>query len=338
MTELERRYSRLVRWFYPAAYREERGSEIVGTYLEVTDPARSRPALADVADLAAAGIRERVHAAGITDLAPAFRLAGTLALITATGVAAAWTVLEVAPQPPESRAFHCGPFASLGAVVWLAWLLAAMVHVVAPGRWTRLTIGAALLVTVGIVPITPLTTEFRPPLFVLLPQAALGVVALAGAGRRPLPIRLLPVAVAATVFTPNAIAMTRDYFDLSYYGQTGEQVLSSTGTALLTVTLLLTVSLAIRGDYHGGWTLLVLAAPIATLYLQRLAAIVNDDLTGSPNPTYRTMAAIAAVTTLLGPALLLLALRTRRPRRTSTPTPPVCTSCGAHLQSTAEPH
>jgi hypothetical protein len=38
MSDLERRYRRLVRICYPAGYRDVRGTEIVGTYLALASP------------------------------------------------------------------------------------------------------------------------------------------------------------------------------------------------------------------------------------------------------------------------------------------------------------
>ncbi|MEU4427969.1 hypothetical protein AB0F81_45725, partial [Actinoplanes sp. NPDC024001] len=61
MSDLERRYRRLVRIFYPAGYRAERGTEIVGTYLALASPDRRWPSAADAGDLAAGGLRQRLR-------------------------------------------------------------------------------------------------------------------------------------------------------------------------------------------------------------------------------------------------------------------------------------
>jgi hypothetical protein len=92
MSDLERRYTRWTAVFYPADYRRKRGSELVDTYLSLAAPDRSRPSAADVADLAAGGLRQHLRIA--EGLGPGFGLAGLLALMTATGFAAGWTILE----------------------------------------------------------------------------------------------------------------------------------------------------------------------------------------------------------------------------------------------------
>ena len=84
-------------------------------------------------------------------------------------------------------------------MVWAAWLLAAIGHLAAPGRWYRPAVGVALLLTVAVavVPAAALPGWYRPPLSVPAPQVALGLVALGAAGRRPWRVRAIPVAAAA---------------------------------------------------------------------------------------------------------------------------------------------
>ncbi|WP_433056241.1 hypothetical protein [Dactylosporangium sp. CS-033363] len=57
-TSLESRYRRLLR-AYPAAYRRERGDEIVTILLDTAKPGQTRPTRAEVKDLIANGVRQR---------------------------------------------------------------------------------------------------------------------------------------------------------------------------------------------------------------------------------------------------------------------------------------
>ncbi|WP_434090352.1 hypothetical protein [Micromonospora avicenniae] len=98
MSDLERRYLRLLR-AYPADYRRSRGAEIVGTYLDLAEQGQRWPSPADAADLLRGGLRQRLRAAGAADLIPGVRLAAVLAFLTATTLAAAWSVLELHPPP-----------------------------------------------------------------------------------------------------------------------------------------------------------------------------------------------------------------------------------------------
>lgn len=185
---LKDRYTALLRW-YPAAYRTERGDEIVGTYLDLARPGQRWPRPGDAADLLAGGVRQHLRARHSLGLADALPLAGTLALAAAAALAAIW-MLGVESFAYPGRGPKLGPFPTVGAAVWIAWLLAALASLAGRGRPF---VVLALLVTAA-VPLTgALSTLARPPLLVLVPQLVLGLVALGVPRRR----RSLPVLAAA---------------------------------------------------------------------------------------------------------------------------------------------
>ncbi|XVV10621.1 hypothetical protein ACQP2X_38130 [Actinoplanes sp. CA-131856] len=323
MSTLERRYQLLVRLFYPAAYRHERESEIVSTYLELAPPGRRRPSSRDIADLAAGGARQHLRATDVTELRPGLRLAGLLAMATATALAAIWAVVESAPLPPEipSRAVpQLGPITSLGAVVWALWLLAAFAFAVRP-QWSRAVIGVALLATVAAVPLSAVTEVHRPPLHMLLPQFALGVLAL-GAGHLPLIERLLPLAAgaAAAAIVRPGIEYTMIYFD-SEIGY----MMTAVGLILLAVSLAIAVGLGVMGQGRGGWALLILLGPIGLITVQELTRAIS----GEPNSTYSAMAATAVLVGVSSVALLLLAVGLHRRLAVHER----CESCGGPVRS-----
>lgn len=334
MSDLENRYLRLVRIFYPAGYRDERGTEIVGTYLALSSPDRRWPSVADVTDLAGGGLRQRLRAVGATGIGPGLRLAATLALVTATALAGGWTMLELNPWTTAWFGFQQnGMSVSLGAGVWAAWLLAAVVHVVAPGRWTRLAIGLAVVLTVAVVPLAAVVDQSRPPLFVLLAQACLGLVALGVPGRPPVWLRLLPLAGAAAAL-PVAATFAHNSRDGSYgyYGWPAGQVLPSAGVALLLVTLLVGVGLAARNDLRGAWALLVLLGPIGMLWLHPLAEELAVGLYGGgPNADWTTLAIAAIVVSAAVAIVVSAALMARRrvPFTHAHATAERCAACGS---------
>lgn len=318
MTELERRYFRLLA-AYPADYRRARGSEIVGTYLDLAEPGRRWPMPADAVDLLRGGLRQRVRAAGALHLVPGVRLAAALALLTATALAGMWTVLELRPAPPGSGEPSVGPFVSLGIVAWAGWLLAAAAQALTPGRWHRRAVALAVLVTVALVPAAALTGVPRPPLFVLLPQIGLGVVALGVSREQSVPLRVMPLVAAVgglAVAGPSS-----NGFAWTYRAVTAELAMRGAAVVLLAVTVLLAVGLAVRADHRGGWALLILLTPAGLLALHTLAGAAD----GVPNafaPNWTALAATAAVVALVGPALLPAALTVRaRLARPSTPDP-----------------
>ncbi|MFF5079009.1 hypothetical protein ACFY36_18295 [Actinoplanes sp. NPDC000266] len=309
MSTLERRYQLLVRLFYPAGYRHEREAEIVGTYLELAPPGKRRPSPRDVADLATAGARQHLRATDVTELRPGLRLAGLLAMATATALAAIWAVVEAAPLPPDItwEIPRFGPFSSLGVIVWATWLLAAFIFVVRP-QWSRVSIGVALLATVAVVPLSTVTEVYRPPVYVLLPQFALGVLAL-GAGRLPLIERLLPLAAGAA-----AAAISRPGFDyaIGYLGESGIYTMTATGLILLAVAIAVAVGFGMTGRARGGWALLILLAPIGLITIQELTRTLTGNLYGQWNTNYSSLAATAVLVVALGAGLLLLALGLQR--------------------------
>lgn len=108
---LERRYRRLL-WAYPAAYRAQRGEEIVGTYLELAGPGRRWPGARDSIDVLAGGFRERLRANGAERALDGLRLAAT---------------------------HPFGPFGDLGALPDICWILAALAAAPRPASWLRIT-------------------------------------------------------------------------------------------------------------------------------------------------------------------------------------------------------
>ncbi len=318
MTGLERRYRRLL-LAYPADYRRDRGDEIVGTYLDLAGPERRWPTLADAADLVRGGLRQRLRAAGATDLVPGVRLAGLLALVTATFLAAFWAFVEQQPPPAEWGVPRFGPFVSTGVIAWFAWLVPAILTLVAPGRPTRAAVAVAMLATVA-VPVVSLAGGVpRPPLYVLVPQFTLGVLALAVSSRLPLPARVLPIAAAvAGAGTAAYLVGHGSYW--GWYGWTTEQLLPAVGGVLLAIALLLAMGLAVRRDGRGGWALAALLTPVGLLNVHKLAGAV-EGLHRAPNPTFPTLVATALMVGLLGPAVLPVAVALRR-RRGAEPTGP----------------
>ncbi|MEU0550140.1 hypothetical protein [Micromonospora sp. NPDC005979] len=307
MTELERRYLRLLA-AYPADYRRARGAEIVGTYLDLAEPGRRWPAPADAVDLLHGGLRQRVRAAGALHLVPGARLAAALALVTATALAGMWTVLELRPALPGFGEPSAGPFVSLGIVAWAGWLLAAAARALTPGRWPRRAVALAVLLTVALVPAAALTGLPRPPLFVLLPQLGLGLVALGASREQSMPLRVVPLLAAVGGLA--VAGSSSNGFSWTYRAVTAELVLRDAAVVVLAVTVLLAAGLAVRGDHRGGWALLILLTPAGLLALHALAGAAD----GAPNafaPNWTALAATAAVVALVGPALLPVALAVR---------------------------
>jgi DNA-directed RNA polymerase specialized sigma24 family protein len=176
---LERRYRRLL-LVYPAGYRQRRADEIVGTFLDTAAAGQTRPTLADVTDLLAGGLRQR---AGLdADLEAGWALAGPVALALAAGLAGfLWLSVEPLFGTPRG-------YAAPGA--YAAWLLALAGWVGLPGRYARWPVALAVAVTALIIPVTAVTGDGRPPLWVVLALLGFGGLGLAAAPPKGFTIRL----------------------------------------------------------------------------------------------------------------------------------------------------
>ncbi|MFG2041550.1 hypothetical protein [Dactylosporangium sp. NPDC048998] len=252
------RYRALLRW-YPADYRAERGEEIIGTYLDLARPGQRRPRPADVADLVRGGLRQHLRARHALGLADAVPFAASLALAAAAALAGVWLFRAEVITGPVAPFWHSvGPFATLGAVAWIVWLLAPVAAFTGHGRPA---VALALLVTAAVVPSAALTPYTRPPMFVLVPQLALGLVALAVPARRWSPAAAAGiVAVAATV---GLAVLSRPVG--FYYGMLGAMPYAALVLALAIVVA--GVVFTARRDPRGWWPALVLLGPILLLGL-----------------------------------------------------------------------
>lgn len=319
---LARRYGRLL-GAYPAAYRAERGDELVSTYLDTTGPTRRWPSPADVLDLVGGGLRQHLRARHALGLLPGARLAATLALPTAAGLAAVW-LLWVELFSPVGR--HLEPAATApltaGIVTWVGWLVVAVVAALAPGRVTRVAVGVALLLTVAVVPAVTLLSSARPPLSALLPQAALGAVALAWPARPRLPVRLAPALAGVAVAAFFVAAVPRE--DLGWYSS--YPVAPGVAAAFLTTgAVVLVAVLGLRRDGRGAWAAVVLLFPLGLLLVRPIATWMSsgDATFGGPIVDFRTLALTAAVLPVLAAAAMAVAvvLRGREPAEP-------CPTCG----------
>ncbi len=180
---LERRCRRLL-VAYPAAYRADRGDEIVATMLDLTGPDRRSPRLADAADLVASGLRRRLGTAALAGFDAGLTVAAPVALALAAGISAfAWWRVE-----PISVGIHMGGpalfgvFRTLGPIAYLLWLIAAAGRALLRPSVGRVLIGVAVVVTLLLPVIAPFTTVDRPPLWVLMALSTFGLLALAGTG------------------------------------------------------------------------------------------------------------------------------------------------------------
>lgn len=264
---LEHRYRRILH-AYPPAWRARRADEMVTTYLETSPDTKRRLTFRDVYDVLAAAARLRLRMSADAGLAAGTRLAAELALLTASGLAVFWFCrIELAPTPDwfaifdDARVFS--PVQSLGVFMWIAWMAVTLASVVLSGRWLRRVVLGAMVVSVLVVPAAALLPYYRMPLFLLVPQLALGALVLLLGERRNVPVRLAPVAVMVAVAIPSLLRRPWDTPDM-YTGQATDAMMSQIGWLLLFAGLLCAFGLGLRRP-AGMWALLVLTPVAMTL-------------------------------------------------------------------------
>ncbi len=189
---LERRYRRLL-LSYPPEYRASRGNEIVATLLDVAEPGRRTPRVAEAADLVAAGLRQRLGVAAIAGFDAGLVVAAPVALALAAGISAfAWWRVEPLPpgaDPAGSALF--GQFRTLGPLAYAAWLIAAAGWATLRPVLSRRLIAVAIAVSALLPLADGVAGVDRPPLWVLMALSVFGVIAYTGtssaAGARAAP-------------------------------------------------------------------------------------------------------------------------------------------------------
>lgn len=166
---------------YPAAYREGHGAVIRDTLLDASDAHGGRPPLLDLVGIATHAVRVRLR---LTPDAAVGRVAAAAApLAAASAVVMAlmnmmfrewrwWT-----GEHDQYTTF--GPFLSIGAIAYLAWILVAVAAATTSGgalRTFRAGAAAASALGLALIPVAAVTGEPRPPLYVLATLALFGTI------------------------------------------------------------------------------------------------------------------------------------------------------------------
>lgn len=287
-------------------------------HLDLARPGQRRPRPGDVADLVRGGLRQHLRARGATGLADALPFAAALSVIATAALAAVFLFrVEYAPGTTFVGWARPGPFTTLGAFVWMAWLVPPVATL---AGLTRPAVLLALTVTVAAVVAAPMTPYERPPLFALVPQLALGLVALAFPARPGTRSRLGTAALAAGIATPAVLLVPRTY----YYS--AQPVLPCTA-ALLTLTLgAAGIAFLARHDRRGFWPVLVLLAPMLLLSQPGWSPYPRQTMAAAV-----LQAAIAVTVALAGIPLTVLVRGWRHNaarRSPGVPAGPRCPACG----------
>ncbi|MEQ4302182.1 GlsB/YeaQ/YmgE family stress response membrane protein [Plantactinospora sp. B6F1] len=326
VSPLERRYRRLL-YAYPRRYRSSRGDELVGTYLDLAEPDRRRPSRHDVVDVLRAGLRQRLREQGASGLAAGLPIAATIAMSTLAAIAAFLLIqVEFTNLPADVLPAKVGPAQTLGAFLWAGWLLAALATMVLPAHWARRGVAAAILLTLAVIPAAPLSGLPRPPLYVLVPVLAFGLMTLALPARPGWAGRIPPLLGALTGTAVGVLfEVTGSGGWFTSYNSTIE-ILAMAGVLLVGLALAFGLVRAVTGDSGALWSVVLLVTPAGLLGIQPIAGWYWGGAL-----TWLELAATAAVLPLVGTVLLLAVVawhggRYRAIRARSAGDP--CPTCG----------
>ena len=162
MKDQERRLHRMLR-AYPAAYRAGKGSEIISTVLDASD-AQGRVHRRDLVDLVTHGVRMRLGLSADRFGGRVMDEAALPGLFMGAGLSVFLFIwgewLPVASSPYSTVRF--GPFLTVGPVIYLAWIMSAVVVTIRP-RLLRLSASVCIAITAMMWPIGKLA--FASPNF-----------------------------------------------------------------------------------------------------------------------------------------------------------------------------
>ena len=147
MTPQPARSRKLLR-FYPKAYREERGEEIVATLQEAAEARVPRVSLSDQISVALYGVRVRLGLTSETMLGKALDIAAIPGLVM--GAFFGLYLLISGDLPVVSSRFfypHFGPFLTVGPLLYLVWILGVLVVFEWP-QYRRRIAGACMTLTI----------------------------------------------------------------------------------------------------------------------------------------------------------------------------------------------
>jgi hypothetical protein len=275
MTErLADRYRRLLH-LYPKEYLKVRGDEMLSTYMDSVPPGRTRPTVADAADVLRGAGRRWLRTTRTGDLPAGLRTAGVLSLAAAAGLAAFWLLRVESAPLPDNYLLHSrwGIFQSASGVAWSLWMLAALTAALLP-RAHRAVVVTALIATVAAVPVSTMLSLNTPPMSIVVSQFALGLMALAFPPTPTLLERLLPLLATATV-TFTAVAATAWRQPTAYrYTEAPDTPISVLELAALALAAAAAVwaitDLAAKRRARGLWAAVLLLGPLLITAFRQL--------------------------------------------------------------------
>jgi len=218
--------SRKLLGFYPKAYREERGEEIVATLQEAAEARVPRVALSDQISVALYGVRVRLGLTSETMFGKALDIAAIPGLVM--GAFFGVYLLISGDLPVVSSRFfypHFGPFLTVGPLFYLVWILGVVVVFEWP-QYRRRIAGVCMTLTI-VGELLAKLAHRNPNIWDIAILVSLGLPSLLAPDvyvtrRRVIPSVSVGVATFATLFFETNSRVNPGFFNSFYWSGTYE--------------------------------------------------------------------------------------------------------------------
>jgi hypothetical protein len=264
--------------FYPKAYREERGEEIVATLQEAAEARVPRVSLSDQISVALYGVRIRLGLTSETMFGKALDIAAIPGLVMGAFFGAYLLISGDLPVV-TSRFFypHFGPFLTVGPVLYLVWILGVVVVFEWP-QYRRRIAGACMTLTI-VGELLAKLAHRNPNAWEIAILVSLGLPSLLAPDvyvtrRRILPSLCVGVATFATLFVETNTRVNPGFFNSFYWSGTYELVRRQPYVDVLLLALFAVLWFAKRREVASAvlilsspWIIVGVAYPMSLQYL-----------------------------------------------------------------------
>jgi hypothetical protein len=214
--------------FYPKAYREERGEEIVATLQEAAEARVPRVSLSDQISVALYGVRVRLGLTSETMFGKALDIAAIPGLVM--GAFFGVYLLIAGDLPVVSSRFfypHFGPFLTVGPLLYLVWIL-GVVLVFGWPQYRRRIAGVCMTLTI-VGELLAKLAHRNPNIWEIAILVSLGLPSLLAPDvyvtrRRTLPSLGVGLATFATLFFVTNTRVNPGFYNSFYWSGTYEIV------------------------------------------------------------------------------------------------------------------
>jgi hypothetical protein len=278
MTHDLARAQRLLK-FYPKAYREERGEEIVATLQDAADARVLRAPLGDQISVAQYGVRVRLGLTSETMFGKSLDVAAIPGLVM--GAFFGLYLLISGDLPVVSSRFfypHFGPFLTVGPLFYLVWILGVIVVIEWPQQRRRI---AALCMTLTVAgELLAKLAHRNPNVWEIAILVSLGLPSLLAPDvyvtrRRVLPSLSVGIVTFATLFFVSGSSVDPRYFNSFYWSGTYEITRHQPFVDVVLLALFAVLWVTKRREVAGAtlilsspWIVVGVAYPLSLKYLE----------------------------------------------------------------------